>query len=103
MSTEKSGGSLEPRRIKQAPDVLLQDLDGEAVLLNLVNGHYYGLDEVSFRMYNLLVGSDSVQAAYDQLLQEYEVAPERLQADLEKFLEHLLDNGLVLRVDDQPD
>jgi hypothetical protein len=83
--------------------VLLQDLDGEAVLLNLINGHYYGLDEISFRMYSLLVASDSVETAYEQLLQEYDVAPQTLREDLEKFLDHLLDNGLVLRVDDRPD
>jgi hypothetical protein len=96
------GGSLEASRVGKAPHVLLQDLDGEAVLLNLSNGHYYGLDAISFRMYSLLVGSETVQAAYEQLLQEYEVAPEQLRADLERFLKHLLDNGLVLRLDDKP-
>ena len=90
---------LDTHRVVQAPDVLLQDLAGEAVLLNLENGLYYGLDEVGFRMFNLLVSSDSVQAAYEQLLQEYEVEPERLRSDLEQLLGNLLQNGLVLNAD----
>jgi hypothetical protein len=94
---------VQPGRVVKAPQVLLQDLDGEAVLLNLANGHYYGLDEIGFRMYNLLVGADSVQAAYDQLLQEYEAPPEQLRGDLDRFLEKLLHNGLVLRGDAEPD
>ena len=85
-----------------APRVLLQDLDGEAVLLNLANGYYYGLDEISFRMYTLLVNSESVHAAYEQLLEEYDVAPGELQRDLTKLLQHLLDHGLVVRADERP-
>jgi hypothetical protein len=31
-------------------DVLFRDLDGEAVILNLRTGTYFGLDEVGMRM-----------------------------------------------------
>jgi Coenzyme PQQ synthesis protein D (PqqD) len=89
-------------RVIKAPGVLLQDLDGEAVLLNLGNEQYYGLDAISFRMYKLLVSSISIQAAYERLLQEYDVAPDQLRKDLQAFLEHLRENGLVRRVDDGP-
>ena len=88
-------------RVIKAPRVLLQDLDGEAVLLNLANGHYYGLDEVSFRMYNLLITSSSVEAAYKRLIEEYDVSPAQLRADLSKFLKHMLAHGLVLDADSQ--
>jgi len=89
------------RQVVKAPDVLLQDLDGEAVLLNLANGQYYGLDENSFQMYKTLTFSNSVQAAYDSLCLEYEVEPGRLKAELEQFLTHLLDNGLLIYVDEK--
>ena len=84
------------RQVIKAPDVLLQDLEGEAVLLNLKNGQYYGLDENSFHMYKILTSSSSVQAAYEALVQEYEVEPTRLRADLDQFLAHLVENGLVV-------
>ena len=84
------------QQVVKAPDVLLQDLEGEAVLLNLKNGQYYGLDENSFNMYKILTSSSSVQAAYEALVREYEVAPERLRADLDQFLSHLIENGLVV-------
>ena len=92
-----------PRQVVKAPDVLLQDLNGEAVLLNLANGLYYGLDENSFHMYKTLTSSSSVQAAYETLLQEYEIEPSQLKLDLEKFLDHLLENGLVVKINVQPD
>jgi hypothetical protein len=84
------------RRVIKAPDVLLQDLEGEAVLLNLANGQYYGLDETSYDMYKILLSSSSVQAAYESLCLAYEVEPDKLKADLDQFLKHLLENGLLL-------
>jgi len=93
--------NLETRQIIKSTNVLLQDLNGEAVLLNLGNGQYYGMDENSYHMYKTLVSSPSVQAAYETLLQEYEIGPEQLRIDLDKFLAHLLENDLVVYVDNQ--
>ncbi len=83
------------RRVAKARRVIFQDLKGEAVLLNLENGRYYGLDKVGCRMYKLLVVSKSIQAAFDTLLAEYEVEPRRLRRDLTTFLQHLQQNGLI--------
>ena len=47
----------ESRQVIKAPDVLLQDLEGEAVLLNLRNGQYYGMDENSYHMYKPLTSA----------------------------------------------
>jgi hypothetical protein len=92
----------ESRQVMKAPDVLLQDLEGEAVLLNLKNGQYYGLDENSFHMYKTMISSPSVEAARAALVNEYEVEPDQLKADLDQFLAHLLENGLLVYADDQP-
>jgi hypothetical protein len=83
-------------QVIKAPDVLLQDLEGEAVLLNLKNGQYYGLEEDSFNMYKILTSSSSVQAAYEALAQEYRVEPDQLRADLDQFVGNLIENGLVV-------
>jgi hypothetical protein len=88
-------------RVITTPDVLLQELEGDAVLLNLANGQYYGMDENSFLMYRTLISSPSIQTAYKTLLLEYEIDPEQLEADLEQFISSLIDNGLVTHVDDQ--
>ena len=94
---------LVSQKVIKAKDVLLQDLNGEAVLLNLANGQYYGLDENSYHMYKTLTSSSSVQAAYETLSREFEIDPDQLKSDLGKFLAHLLDNGLVVNVDVQPE
>jgi hypothetical protein len=78
------------------PDsVLMQELDGEAVLLNLDSGKYFGLDEVGTRMWQLLQSSASIQVAFDQILDEYEVEPGQLRSDLEGLIAELTAEKLI--------
>ena len=78
-----------------APEVLIQEVGGESVLLDLKTERYLGLDEVGTRMWQALLASDSIQAAYDTLLAEYDVTPEQLEGDLRDLLNRLLENALV--------
>ena len=82
-------------RVRVAPDVLFRVISDEAVLVNLNTEVYLGLNPVGTRMWSVLKDARSVQAAYDELLREYEVEPARLRSDLEEFLQQLLDQSLI--------
>ena len=75
--------------------VTFREVSGEMVLLNLESGKYFGLDEVGARMYALLAEDGCLEAAYQTLLEEYEVDPERLQSDLIALVEDLAEHGLL--------
>lgn len=82
------------------PDrVIMRELEGEAVLLNLDTETYFGLDEVGTRMWQLLTTLPNAQAAYDALLAEYDVSPETLADDLMALVRQLLDHGLLAVVE----
>jgi len=83
------------QRVSVPADVLFRELEGESVILHLESESYFGLDHVGTRMWQLLTESESIQTAYEALLEEYEVEPERLRADLTTLLETLSDRGLV--------
>lgn len=85
-------------RIRPAQDVLVRELDGEAVLLNLDSESYYGLNQVGARMWALVMESDSIQAAYEVLASEYEVEANTLIDDLRTQIEEWIDHGLA-RID----
>jgi hypothetical protein len=87
------------KRVTIQPDVLVNVIDGEAVLLNLKSECYFGLDRVGTRMWQVLTDSDSIRVAYEILLTEYEVEPEELQHDLGKLIEQLVEHGLVETTD----
>ena len=82
-------------RVRVAPDVLFRLVGGEGVLLNLNTERYLGLNPVGTRMWNVLSSASSIQAAYDELLREYEVDPAQLRADLEEFIDQLLGQKLI--------
>jgi hypothetical protein len=78
------------------PDqVMFRDLAGEAVLLDLESGRYYGLNESGTRMWSLLVQHGRIDLALRDLLQEYDVPPERIEKELLLFVETLASRKLL--------
>lgn len=76
-------------------DILRRQLEEESIIVSLDNGMYFGLDGVGTRMLSVLLRSESVQQAYEQLLGQYDVSAARLREDLEQFIEKLLEQGLI--------
>jgi hypothetical protein len=75
--------------------VLFNDVGGEAVLLNLETGKYYGLDEVGTRMWSVLTDHGQVALAYEALADEFDVTKEQLRQDLLNLVDELVTHGLV--------
>ena len=71
------------------------DLEGEAVILDMESGSYYGLNEVGARIWELIQEPTSVQEVQEALLQEYEVSPEQCNRELKSVLQDLIEQGLV--------
>ena len=79
-------------RLTPSPDVLMQTVVGESVLLDLRSQKYFGLNEVGTRAWQLLQETGDAGAVRARLAQEYEVADEQLERDLR--LAHRVGNGL---------
>jgi len=82
-------------RVSMPTHVLMRDIGGESVILNLNSERYLGLDDVGTRMLAVLRTSESIQKAYEILLDEYDVDGELLRSDLHHLIEKLLEHGLV--------
>ena len=76
-------------------DVLISEVGGEAVLLDLRSEQYFGLDEVGTDMWAALTQSATVQAALEKLSAQYQADEAQLRQDLTDLLEKLQSNGLV--------
>lgn len=82
-------------RVSISPEVLFQEIGGEAVLLDLKSESYFGLDEVGTRIWQLLEGQGSLRTVYGRLLAEYDVESGRLEEDLLRYIGELADAGLL--------
>lgn len=71
------------------------DLDGEAVLLDVNSGLYYGLSGVGAKIMDLIKELMTVRSLIEALLEEYDVNPERLHRDVISFLADMEDRQLI--------
>ena len=82
-------------RVKIPDDVLISKLQEESVILNLDSERYYGLDDVGTRILSVLTTSESIEAAYETLVKEYDVDAQVLRQDLTELIENLSKQGLI--------
>ena len=78
-----------------APDVIFRLLDGEAVLLNLKTGNYFGLDQIGTRAWELILEHHSLGRVHSALLEEYDVDADRLAQDLVTLVNEFCARGLI--------
>ena len=82
-------------RVRVPDDVLISRLQEESVILNLDSERYFGLDDVGTRFLSVLTNSESIEAAYQALLEEYDVDREVLRGDLVALIENLSQQGII--------
>ena len=77
-------------------DIVFRDLAGEAIILNLGTGMYFGLNAVGTQIWRLISEGQSSEQIVAALLEEYEIDEARVRQDLDILLEQLNDAGLVI-------
>jgi hypothetical protein len=83
------------QRLRVPDDVIHRDLDGEAVILNLKTGTYFGLDAVGTRMWMLIGELGEHDKVLEALLAEFDVDDQRLRGDFDGLVAQLVDHGLL--------
>lgn len=81
--------------LRISDDVVFRDLAGEAVLLHVGTGTYFGLDPVGTRMWHLLAEHGSPEKVIETLLAEYEVEEDRIRSDVDRLIGQLMEKGLL--------
>ena len=82
-------------RAQCSGEVLVQEVGGEAVLLDLASERYFGLDPIGTRIWQLLADAPSLQQVHATLCGEFDAPAERIQADLLALVQELAVAGLV--------
>ena len=84
---------------RPASNVAVAEFDGEAVLLNVTSGIYFGLNPIANRIWQLLSMGASEPEIAQTMLDEYDVDEARLRTDIAATMRQLEANGLVSRVE----
>jgi hypothetical protein len=86
---------VETSTVVAVPNQISSSLGAEAVILELTQGVYYGLNEVGARIWELLKEPREAGQIRDVLLDEYEVEPEAVTRDVLGLLTELAGRGLI--------
>ncbi|HEY4900312.1 MAG TPA: PqqD family protein [Terriglobales bacterium] len=81
--------------VRISDQVATRKIGDETILLNLETGTYFGLDAVGSRFVELLEQNGKLAAAHRAMLEEFDVAPEVLEADLLRLSEEMCAKGLL--------
>jgi hypothetical protein len=74
---------------------LASSIGAETVILGLSAGHYYGVDGVGARVWEIIQKPALVSDIRDRVLAEYDVEPGACETDLLKLLEQMRDAQLI--------
>ena len=88
-------------KIVVTKDQVSCDLSGEAAVLNLKSGVYFGLNTIGASIWKLIQEPRTVKEIRDALLEEYDVEPERCEQDLLELLQELSTHELIKIVDEK--
>lgn len=81
--------------VSVSSEVLVQEVGGEAVLLDLASEQYFGLDAVGTRIWELLAETPRLQDVATHLCTEFDATSATIEQDLLALVSQLADAGLV--------
>lgn len=85
-------------RIVRSPELISAPVQEELVMFNAETGKYYNLNAVAATVWQRLENPVTVKALCAELTDNYEISPERCQAEILAFLVKLEAKGLIRRI-----
>ena len=83
------------RNIRISDDTVFRELAGEAILLQLEAGMYFGLDPVGTRLWQLMAARGNLRDVYETAREEFDVDPATLERDLLALATQLAEKKLI--------
>jgi hypothetical protein len=84
-------------RYIRSPDIRVTELDGEGVVLHLVNRRYFTVSESGLVILNALERHQTLDNVVRVLLRTYDVTPDVAMSTASDFLRECESNGMVIR------
>jgi hypothetical protein len=81
--------------VVQKPGNIVTDMDGEKVMMNILNSKYYNLGNNGGRIWELIKAPMSIHELIETLMNEYEVEQSICEEHVLTFLSHLSSEGLI--------
>jgi hypothetical protein len=98
-SAEREGPRGTRFRLNE-PAVIADVIDGEAVIMNLERGSYYGLDKVGADIWRAILAGRASDEIADAIARRFSIERERVSADVRGITHRMLEEGLIVAASD---
>lgn len=79
-------------------DLVLEEVDGDVVVLDLEGNQYFGLNDVAWMIWRGIEERDlTFGEIVEEIVEEFGISDERARRDAGAFVEQLVDEGLADR------
>ena len=79
------------------PNVTSEEIDGEVIIVNLLNGNYYSAVDLAAHLWSRIQRGYSVGRIRDELLAQFTEQGESIDVDLSDFLSKLESEALIVK------
>ncbi|MGH2633375.1 MAG: PqqD family protein [Tepidiformaceae bacterium] len=100
---DAGGSKLDARYRLNAPEVVTETLDGEALIVHLTSGCYYSCRGIGEAVWARLLAGDTADEAANALASSFSVAAARVEDDVRTFLAQVIEEGLLVESAVAPD
>jgi hypothetical protein len=85
-----------PKHIARGPGLLSAEVDGEAVVMSLSEGCYFGLDDIASDIWKRLEHGCELSQLVDSLAEDYDAPRDVIEKDIINLLRGLAERDLVV-------
>jgi hypothetical protein len=82
-------------KLRQGQEHVATSIGNETAMMSILRGRYYAVGGVAERIWEMLSEPVTPREIIARLLEEYEISPERCEAEVSAFLNELLHEGLA--------
>jgi hypothetical protein len=82
-------------RVTRHPDMISAEIGGEAVMMSIEKGAYFGLNPIATRIWDLIEQPKSVAELIAVISAEYEVSDAQCAADVQEFVADMIARGIA--------
>lgn len=86
------------QKITRHSDILSAEIGGEAVMMSIEKGAYFGLNPIATRIWDLIDQPQSIDELIAVISEEYDVSDEQCAADVQEFVADMLARGIAQQV-----
>ena len=84
------------KRLRPSRNILFAEVEGLLVILQLQSEAYFILDNIGTSFWKRLLENGEIDNAFHSLLEEYQIDPKFLEADLIAFVQQCFEKGFLV-------